>query len=321
MDAKQWMQRHAESVSSQYGEDGLLSAIFSVLSPDGGYCVEFGAADGVTSSNVHQLIRRGWDGLLIEPRPTAFARLELGTRPFAGVTCFQSYVTLTGDTTLDRLLKRAGSPAEPDLLSVDVDGLDYHIWATLEEYSPKVVVIEYNPSIPNSIEYVQPPKDDIARGSSIRSLVQLATMKGYELAAVTENNGIFVRADLFAQLGLEDNDLESLRDDAATTTIVFQGYDGRLILAGNKRLLWHRLPLDAERIQPIPRLLRKYPERLTAGGRVLLHAWSLAYMRRGGDPVREAADLSYHRSMLTSLVRHIPTWIIRRIDPSRREVR
>ena len=45
-----------------------------------------------------------------------------------------------------------------EILSIDVDGIDYFIWKDfLEEgkYKPKIVVIEFNPTIPNHVIYIQ----------------------------------------------------------------------------------------------------------------------------------------------------------------------
>lgn len=60
------------------------------------------------------------------------------------------------------------------------------IWESLEDYYPKVVVIEHNPTIPNNIIYIQEKDVSIQRGSSLRALVELGKSKGYELVATTK---------------------------------------------------------------------------------------------------------------------------------------
>jgi hypothetical protein len=300
--AKAWADAHAGSAFSQFGEDGILEAIFGALGVEDGFCVEFGAWDGIRCSNTHNLVLRGWSAFLIEADPEDYRLLVERMRAFPEVMCRQALVSPAGENTLDSLLAEASAPREPDLVSIDVDGLDYHLWSSVRAFSPKVVVIEYNPTIPNDVEFVQEQDARVARGSSIRSLAGLAAEKGYELTAVTEVNGIFVRGDLFPLLGLEENSLPALRDDSDTKTVLFQGFDGTLILAGNKRLLWHGLPIDESRIQVLPRILRTYPGRLSPRMQALRHAWSLLYLARSGQLDRHSEDLAHHECSLRELI-------------------
>jgi hypothetical protein len=81
------------------------------------------------------------------------------------------------------------------LLSIDIDGNDYWVWAAVRRWRPRVVVIEYN-------AFHLPPKrwvmqeDDAYRwagtthfGASLASLTALAHDKGYELVA-TDSRGV-----------------------------------------------------------------------------------------------------------------------------------
>ena len=42
-----------------------------------------------------------------------------------------------------------------DFLSIDVDGCDYYLFESLTKYKPKLICIEYNPTIPNDVEFIQ----------------------------------------------------------------------------------------------------------------------------------------------------------------------
>jgi hypothetical protein len=82
-----------------------------------------------------------------------------------------------------------------DLLSIDVNGNDYHIWKSLTNYTPRVVVIEYNSQIPlnesSVIEYepnfVWDGTDYF--GASLLALVNLGKLKGYTLVGC-DNDGV-----------------------------------------------------------------------------------------------------------------------------------
>ena len=45
-------------------------------------------------------------------------------------------------------------PKDFDLMSIDVDGNDYHIFHSLARYRPRLLVIEFNPDIPNDLVFI-----------------------------------------------------------------------------------------------------------------------------------------------------------------------
>ncbi len=266
---------YAANRYSQCGEDGILERVFSLLGIVDGWCVEFGAWDGQHLSNTASLLRHGhWRGVLIEADPARFVDLENNMRPYPLVTCLNRLVGVDGADSLDSLLGTSDLAPDFDLLSIDIDGNDYHVWDALTGYHPKVVVIEFNPTIPNHVEFVQPSDFSLNQGNSLLSLTGLAGRKGYELAAVTLTNGIFVRGDLFPALGVEDNSLDHLRPSRDMQTSLFQLYDGTLVLDGMKALYWHdMLPISPERIQVVPRMLRRFPGSAPRPVRFVQRGW------------------------------------------------
>jgi hypothetical protein len=116
-----------------------------------------------------------------------------------------------------------------DLLSIDIDGNDYHVWDTVKTYKPRLVIIEFNPTIPSDIEFVQEKNNSINHGNSLLSLVKLGKSKGYELIATTYCNGFFVEKEFFDLFKIEDNSIDSLWKNPEAPRI-FQLYDGTLML-------------------------------------------------------------------------------------------
>ena len=45
---------------------------------------------------------------------------------------------------VNSLFAQYGVPKQFDLLSIDIDGNDYWVWKAIEDFTPRVVVIEYN---------------------------------------------------------------------------------------------------------------------------------------------------------------------------------
>jgi hypothetical protein len=254
---------YERNVFSQNGEDGVLEELFRCLGIDRGTCVEVGAWDGLHLSNTANLIRHhGWSGVLIEGSPQKFEALRMTYEdgPFS-TRLVQAMVGFDPENALDSVLARVAGPIPPelDLVSIDIDGNDYWLWHAHTQYRAKVVVIEFNPTIPPDVEFVQPADMTVQQGASLRALVQLGHAKGYELVHTSTCNAIFVARDLAAGLGVGDNSIEALWTDRSFLTSLFILYDGTVKIAGNRKLPWHGVEIDEERLQVLPPHLRTFP--------------------------------------------------------------
>jgi hypothetical protein len=218
----------AHNVTSQFGEDGIIAEIFRRIGTVHPSCVEFGAWDGKHLSNTWSLWHeQGWRAVLIEGHPERHAALARSLADFPQVRALCAYVQPEGENGLDSLLANCGLEHDFDLLSIDVDGDDYHIWRGLNQFRPRVVVIEYNPTIPPDLELVQHKGGYF--GASARALVLLASAKGYRLACCTQTNCFFVDAVCWDMLGIAQPTLEDVfqRDNL---TYVINSYDGKTYL-------------------------------------------------------------------------------------------
>lgn len=273
-----WFEAYARDVNSQGGEDGILERIFELIPGTDRWCCEFGAWDGKKYSNTYQLIaNKGWSGVLIEADPVKFEDLK---RTYAGngkVVLLNRFVQYEGEGLLGSLLAGTPMPIDFDLLSIDIDGNDYHIWASVERYRPKVVVIEYNQSIPNHVEFVQEANPAACHGNSLLSLTKLAVSKGYQLVAVTDTNGIYVREEYFSLFGIGDNSLPAMRPAAPYVTDIFQLYDGTVVLSGYRQMIWHGVPMPPGRFQAVPRYLRTFPGVMSGPKLFLFRVWRFLF--------------------------------------------
>ncbi|MEO6181777.1 MAG: hypothetical protein ABIP71_01465 [Verrucomicrobiota bacterium] len=281
----QWLLRHARNINSLSGEDGILEKIFEVLPPGDKWCVEFGAWDGIKYSNTWNLIsERDWSAVLIEADSEKFVDLQANCKKFPKAHCLNYFVTFEGENSLEALLKKTAIPKNFDLLSIDIDGDDYHIWESVKEYTPKVVVIEFNPTVPSHVEFVQPRDMSVNQGSSLLSLISLGKKKGYELICVTDYNGIFVQAQFLNLFKLTKNDIVSLRPPNPSQCPqfhIFQLYDGTFVVGGGTVMPWFGIPIHQEKFQILPKFLRKYPTFSNSlFQRVLRRVWYLFYINR-----------------------------------------
>lgn len=247
---------HAANVTSQFGEDGIIAQIIKTAPPQDHYCVEFGAWDGKHFSNCHTLITRsGWRGAMIEANAEKFQELTQTYRDHAGVTCINRLVDFEGPNRLDAILAEAGAPRNFGLLSIDIDGNDYHIWASLENFTPEIVVIEFNLTCPNDVLFVQDKSFDINHGASLLSLVELGKRKGYELVATTIANALFVRREKYPLFGIVNNHI-SIMHTPMQDGRIFQGMDGSIHVVGMTEMVWKdSMKVSSEDFQIFPKAM------------------------------------------------------------------
>ena len=190
---------------SQYGESKILLEIFESIGTENKYVVEFGASDGFWLSNARMFIELGWDSLLMD----GIAEPKNGVK--------REFIT---SENINELFSRYSVPKIFDLLSIDIDGNDYWVWKNIE-YSPNVVIIEYNSNFNVNEKYVlrYDPKHDFHESggyysASIKSLVELSKEKGYFLhKEVSYTNLIFVKdkfKDVLTELDYRTIDLPKL---------------------------------------------------------------------------------------------------------------
>ena len=203
-----WLYEHRRNVTSQTGEDGVVAAIFDKIGVRNKFCVDVGASDGYFISNSYYwVMEHQWGGCLFEPDPRRFADLSMLYEARSDVTVFNE--ALGANKGIDDYLDEVGAPNDFDLLSIDIDGMDYWIWKAMEKYRPRLVIIEVNCSMAPDVHFIQHKEED-RFGSSAAAMVALAREKGYELVAHLVSNCIFVRKEDFDAVEVGDNSLERL---------------------------------------------------------------------------------------------------------------
>jgi hypothetical protein len=255
---------HRRDVTSQNGEDGILEHIFTKIpKSESPYCVEFGAWDGKHLSNCYNLIKNdGWSGLLIEANKQKFQQLQKNYEMLKNVKCVNTFVEFEGPNSLDNIMERSGAPVDFDLLSIDIDGADYFIWESLTKFRPKVVVIEFNPSVPNDVIFVQAKDMKVNQGSSLLALIFLGKQKGYELICCTSCNAIFVLSSFYPNFSMTSNHITKMFTPACDGRI-FHGYDSEIHIVGMSKLLWSNISIESGDFQVLPASLRRFSDSQT----------------------------------------------------------
>lgn len=230
---------HEKKIYSQNGEDGIIEYIFSNIGTTNKFCVEFGVGNGFECNTVYLQEKKDWKGLMMDYGSDqniqwnnvvkkAWANRNLGLREnlkkyskFFNKTVKQKKrSSFHRDIKIERvtaeniqdLFQKYNVPKSFDLLSIDIDFNDYWVWKSITDYLPRVVVIEYNASIPPNESKVV-PYDPEARwdgtnyfGASLLALRNLGLSKGYTLVGCDNNgvNAFFCKSELVRGFELKD---------------------------------------------------------------------------------------------------------------------
>lgn len=166
---------------SQYGEQEHISKALTAIGTDFS-SAEFGAADGFFCSNTASLWTKGFTSTLIESDDVHFAKLLKNVGEMPNVTALNAKVVNVDDFVKDVV----------DVMSIDVDGNDYHIFDRMQ-VKHRIVCVEHNPTFPPEIFHVG--KEDTMCGSSAKAICDLGISKGYLPFAVTTCNVLFMHSD------------------------------------------------------------------------------------------------------------------------------
>ena len=161
-----------------FDEDLFIDKFFQSQSYTPKSFVDIGAGDGIDMNNTFKLAHRGLSGVSIEGSPIRFAQLSLTYERFTNVELVRTYVS---SHTISNLLKGFDQiPNNFDVLNLDIDSFDYHILkALLQDFKPKLCVIEWNRSYPPSV-FFSVSNDPTIRWDSTSGLFQGASLSAYE---------------------------------------------------------------------------------------------------------------------------------------------
>ncbi|MGE4240230.1 hypothetical protein [Ramlibacter sp.] len=205
---------------SQNGEDGILDVLLASLRAPTRDCLEIGAADGVQNNTTWLALTQLYRCVMVEGNPalSAKARRLLGASAIAA--SFENrFVTRDNAAELIALVGNAS----PDLLSLDIDGIDWHVAQALLRAGlrPKVVAVEYNSTfgpersvtIPYAadFDYGRAHATRLYYGASLRAWRSLFEPQGYRFVTVDRNG---VNAFFADPAALEDGFLDAVQPHA-----------------------------------------------------------------------------------------------------------
>ena len=142
---------YEKRIISQNGEDGIIEAIFHRIGTINKYYVEFGVEDGLQCNTGYLAAFKDWSGLMIESNIKMYKKLVNNYSHLPKIKIAHHYIT---KDNINTVFREMNVPNEFDLLSIDIDGNDYWVWKALQDYKPRVVIIEYNASYAPSQRWI-----------------------------------------------------------------------------------------------------------------------------------------------------------------------
>jgi hypothetical protein len=186
-------------VYSQNDEDGMIAEVFRRIGTADRRFIEFGVEDGLESNSTYLLLQ-GWSGAWIDGSAVTARRAQAAFKDYP-VEVVTGHVTAEN---ADELIGHLAGTLDLDLLSIDIDSNDYWVWKAIQSTRPRLVVIEYNATLPpplrKTIAYAAAGAWDGSNyfGASLSALEALGREKGYCLVgcSLSGTNAFFVRDDL-----------------------------------------------------------------------------------------------------------------------------
>jgi len=284
-----------KNIFSQFGEDGIIEEIFKRLSNvSDKKCCEFGAWDGKFCSNTCNLItNHNYEAILIEADKKKFDELNVNF-PDKKIIKINKFVNFSGENSLDNILENNSFNKDFDFLSIDIDGCDYWILESLSKFIPKIICIEFNPSIPNKVEFIQEKNMKINQGSSAKSIIDLGQRKNYFPIASTHCNLFFVHNKFKQKItNLNKFDINQLLP-SSNDNYIFCGYDGTVFTSKPLHLIWHGITI--KKIKILPKILNMYPENYNFFQNILFYLYKFFL-----NPIKYLSKPRYYLKLFSKL--------------------
>lgn len=174
---------------SQFEEDGILLYIFSLIGTTNKIAVEICAGDGIVCNSTNLIVNHGWLGYLFDGNRKKVRRGRRFFKRHNDTWLWPPKFThawITAENVND-VISAAGVSGEIDLLSIDVDGMDYWIWKAIDCIKPRVVLCETHNIMGPDDSLTAPYSPDFTitvpgyHSASLKAMTSLAESKGYRL--------------------------------------------------------------------------------------------------------------------------------------------
>jgi hypothetical protein len=193
-------------IFSQWGEDGIIDFLVSEVSIVNKTFIEFGVENFSESNCRYLLMKSDWNGFVIDSSQKNIKKLK--NSYYFWKYDLQTFVAFIDINNINELLIKSGFERDLGILSIDIDGNDYHILNKIDCFDPRIIICEFNPLFGNDRKITVPydPKfyrtkkhySNLYWGASINALRSLLTKQDYTLVGtgMQGGNAYFIKNSL-----------------------------------------------------------------------------------------------------------------------------
>ena len=205
---------------SQCDEDGIIQEIFRRIGVTNKTFLEIGVGDGLENNTLFLLLK-GWKGVWIDGDSKNIKAIQNKFSFLQDSGRLRAKLAWVDKDNIDFLIQDLGLPQEIDLLSLDIDGNDYHVLENIVFLNPRAMVLEYNAKLPPPVKWVMAYDQYHTKtntdyfGASLKSFECLLYKRGYCLVGcnISGVNAFFVRKDLVEEHFHSDCSAENHYED------------------------------------------------------------------------------------------------------------
>jgi hypothetical protein len=193
-------------VFSQWGEDGIIQHLCKSVAIKHKTFIEFGVECFFESNCRFLQMKDNWSGFVIDGSSEHIRKLK--DSYFYWKHDLQAIAAFITRENINELLAQSGFDEDLGILSIDLDGNDYHVLEAIRHFKPRILICEYN-SVFGGVRKISIPYDaafnrtrshysNLYFGASLAAITHLANIRGYSLVGTnsTGGNAFFVRNDL-----------------------------------------------------------------------------------------------------------------------------
>jgi hypothetical protein len=193
-------------IFSQWGEDGIIQYLTNQLDIARHTFIEFGVENFNESNCRFLMMKDQWRGFVIDGSQDNIDQLK--NSYYYWQYQLNGKAAFITRENINQLLEESGFNKELGILSVDIDGIDYHVLEALHDWRPAILIVEYNDvfgwkrpvSVPYDSAFVRGKKHFSNQywGANLPAFCFLADNRGYALVGTNSagSNAFFVRREL-----------------------------------------------------------------------------------------------------------------------------